>query len=96
MLSLICAPSNLGLRPPQAGSVPGTAKAPEALREAGLHARLAARGGTEAGVVLPGRYLDDVRPGVARSRNQETLVDHARQSCRRWTARHRAAWIRRS
>ena len=79
MLSLICAPSNLGLRPPQAGAVPGTAKAPEALREAGLHARLGARGGTEAGVVLPGRYLDDARPGVARSRNQETLVDHVRR-----------------
>lgn len=79
MLSLIGAPSNLGLRPPQAGAVPGTAKAPEALREAGLHARLAARGGTEAGVVLPGRYLDDVRPGVARSRNQEAVVDHARR-----------------
>lgn len=79
MLSLIGAPSNLGLRPPQAGAVPGTAKAPEALREAGLHARLAARGGSEAGVVLPGRYLDDARPGVARSRNQEAVVDHARR-----------------
>jgi arginase len=79
MLSLIGAPSNLGLRPPQAGAVPGAAKAPEALREAGLHARLTARGGTEAGVVLPGRYLDDARPGVARSRNQEAVVDHARR-----------------
>jgi arginase len=79
VLSLIGAPSNLGLRPPQAGAVPGTAKAPEALREAGLHARLAAHGGTEAGVVLPGRYLDDARPGVARSRNQEAIVDHARR-----------------
>ena len=79
MLSLVGAPSNLGLRPPQPGAVPGTAKAPEALREAGLHARLAARGGTEAGVVLPGRYVDDARPGVARSRNQDAVIDHARR-----------------
>jgi len=79
VLSLIGAPSNLGLRPPQAGAVPGTAKAPEALREAGLHARLVARGGAEAGVVLPGRYLDDAHPGAARSRNQEAVVDHARR-----------------
>ena len=34
MIALLSAPSNLGLRPPQPGSVPGTAKAPEALREA--------------------------------------------------------------
>ena len=54
MLALISAPSNLGLRPPQPGSVPGTAKAPEALREAGLHARLAAARAVDAGVVLPG------------------------------------------
>lgn len=79
MLALICAPSNLGLRPPQPGSVPGTAKAPEALREAGLHARLAALGAIDAGVVLPGRYADDARAGVARSRNQDAILDHARR-----------------
>ena len=77
MLALISAPSNLGLRPPQPGSVPGTAKAPEALREAGLHARLADTGAVNAGVVLPGRYADDVQPGVPRTRNQDTLLDHA-------------------
>jgi arginase len=57
-------------------AVPGTAKAPEALREAGLYQRLA---GHDAGVVLPGRYLDDAQEGVARSRNQEALVGHARR-----------------
>ena len=77
MLALISAPSNLGLRPPQPGSVPGTAKAPEALREAGLHARLAGAGAVDAGVVLPGRYTDDVQPGVPRTRNQDALLDHA-------------------
>ena len=79
MLTLISAPSNLGLRPPQPGAVPGTSKAPEALREAGLHARLAGLGAADGGVVLPGRYLDDARAGVARSRNQDAVLDHARR-----------------
>jgi arginase len=79
VLTLISAPSNLGLRPPQPGAVPGTSKAPEALREAGLHARFAALGAADGGVVLPGRYLDDARAGVARSRNQDAVLDHARR-----------------
>jgi arginase len=76
-ISLISAPSNLGLRPPQPRAVPGTSKAPEALREAGLYTRMASHGATDAGVVLPGRYVDDAKAGVPRSRNQEALVDHA-------------------
>jgi NADPH-dependent glutamate synthase beta subunit-like oxidoreductase len=40
VIAVLSAPTNLGLRPPKSGSVPGCAKAPEALREAGLHARL--------------------------------------------------------
>jgi len=79
MLSLIAAPSNLGLRPPEAGAVPGTAKAPEALREAGLYQRFLDRGAIDAGVVLPGRYRDDVRPGSDRNRNQDAIVEHARR-----------------
>jgi len=65
--ALLSAPSNLGLRPPQPGSVPGCAKAPEALREAGPYGRFAAVGATDAGVVLPGRFADDARPGVLRN-----------------------------
>jgi arginase len=79
MWSLVSAPSNLGLRPPAPGSVPGCAKAPEALREAGLHARLAAIGAVEAGVVLPARYVDDADPTSGRVRNQQGIVDHARR-----------------
>ncbi|AJT42533.1 arginase family protein [Psychromicrobium lacuslunae] len=75
-LSILSAPSNLGLRPPVSGAVPGTAKAPEALREAGLYAGLLAAGASDAGVVLPGRYLDDWRPGQ-RLRNEEPLLEHA-------------------
>lgn len=78
-VALISAPSNLGLRPPQAGAVPGAAKAPEALREAGFHARFGALGAREAGVILPGRYLDDVDGTGARLRNHGAIVDHARR-----------------
>lgn len=77
MIAVLSAPTNLGLRPPEPTSVPGCAKAPEALREAGLHARLSAAGAIEAGVVLVGRYVDDADPAAARVRNQEALVDHA-------------------
>ena len=60
MIALVSAPSNLGLRPPQPGSVPGCAKAPEALRAAGLYGRFLDGGAVEAGLVLPGRYLADL------------------------------------
>lgn len=79
MIALISAPSNLGLRPPQPGAVPGTAKAPEALREAGLHEALIGRGAVDWGAVLPGRYVDDVdRRAAGTVRNQGAIVYHAR------------------
>ena len=86
MIGLISAPSNLGLRPPQRGSVPGAAKAPEALREAGLFERLGAHGARDAGTVLPGRYVDDDdtrSPGHVR--NEAELVAHARRLADRVT-----------
>lgn len=80
MIALVSAPTNLGLRPPEPGAVPGTAKAPEALRDAGLFARFTALGGRDAGAVLPGRYVDDDRMRPAgRVRNHDALVDHARR-----------------
>ncbi|THG28958.1 arginase family protein [Glaciibacter flavus] len=80
MIALVSAPSNLGLRPPQRGSVPGAAKAPEALREAGLFRRLLDGGAVDAGVLVCGRYLDDddTRP-AGHVRNEAALVDHARR-----------------
>ena len=81
-LTVVAAPSNLGLSPPEPTSVPGCAKAPEALREAGLHRALAARaaaGAADGGTVLAGRYVDDARPGSGRLRNQDAIVDHARR-----------------
>ncbi|WP_019200464.1 arginase family protein [Tsukamurella sp. 1534] len=80
MIALVSAPSNLGLRPPERGAVPGTHKAPEALREAGLFDDLLRAGARDAGVVLPGRYVDDdpVRP-PGHVRNERALVEHARR-----------------
>jgi len=77
VIAVLSAPTNLGLRPPEPGSVPGCAKAPEAFREAGLHSRLLDAGAIDAGVVLPGRYVDDADPTGGRVRNQDALVDHA-------------------
>lgn len=91
MLAIVSAPSNLGLRPPEPGAVPGTAKAPEALREAGLYSRLAELGARDAGTVLPARYVDDdaTRP-AGHVRNEAALVDHALRLAERldrvWTA----------
>lgn len=60
-LVLIDAPSNLGLRAPVPGAVPGCHKLAGALREQGLLRRLGAR---EGGVVVAPRYdPGDWRPG---------------------------------
>lgn len=83
MISLISAPTNLGLKPPVRGAVPGTAKAPEALREAGLHDRMLAGGARDGGVILPGRYVDDETRGAGETRNRDALVDHARRLAER-------------
>lgn len=63
------------------GAVPGTAKAPEALREAGLYTALSQLGAVDAGVVLPGRYVDDDDASRAegRVRNHDAIIDHARR-----------------
>jgi arginase len=80
VIALVSSPTNLGLRPPRPGSTPGTSKAPEALREAGLFRALMEDGAIDAGVVLSGRYVadDEVRP-AGRVRNQEAIIDHARR-----------------
>jgi arginase len=76
-ITLLAAPSNLGLRPPEPSASPGCAKAPEALREAGLHRRLRLSGVDDAGVLVAGRYVDDYVPGSGRLRNQEALLDYS-------------------
>ncbi len=60
-IAVLDAPTNLGLRPPTATSVPGCAKAPGALRDQDLLIRLGAR---DAGCLSPPRYdPGDWRPG---------------------------------
>ncbi|MFI2709543.1 arginase family protein [Micromonospora sp. NPDC018662] len=60
-IAVLDAPTNLGLRPPTASSVPGCGKAPGALRDHGLLARLRAR---DAGCLTAPRYdPGDWRPG---------------------------------
>lgn len=87
MIALVSAPTNLGLRPPRRGSVPGADKAPEALREAGLFRRVIENGARDAGVVLSGRYVDDDDTrGVGQVRNEEAMVDHAQRLAARVTS----------
>ena len=84
MVAIVSAPTNLGLRPPVPGGAPGTAKAPEALREAGLHRLLQSRGAVDGGAVLPGRYVDDdARRPAGTVRNQTAIIDHARRLAHR-------------
>lgn len=59
-VALIDAPSNLGLRPPADGAIPGVYKQPGALRDHGLLAELHA---VDAGVVVAPRYSAVWQPG---------------------------------
>ncbi|MDJ0381748.1 arginase family protein [Streptomyces sp. G-G2] len=83
---LLDAPSNLGLRPPAPGAVPGVYKLAGALREQGLLARLSAR---EGGVVVPPRYDpgdwregDGVFNGAALAAYTVTLADRIERHLR--------------
>ncbi|WP_260980526.1 arginase family protein [Microbacterium paludicola] len=73
-LVVLDAPSNLGLRPPAQGSVPGCDKAPGVLRDAGLLPRVNA---TDGGVVTAGRYRAGQREGEVR--NEAAIIDHSRR-----------------
>lgn len=70
---LLDAPSNLGLRPPAPGSVPGCYKLAGALRDKRLLERLTA---LEGGVVVPPRYVPDWTPGAG-VRNGRAIADYA-------------------
>ena len=83
-LSLIAAPTNLGLRPPEPTAVPGTAKAPEALRAAGLWDRMADIA-DDGGLIPCPRYRDDKAPGSGRLRNHDALLDYSDRLAHRLT-----------
>lgn len=83
---LIDAPSNLGLRPPALGVVPGCYKLAGALREQGLLRRL---GAEEGGVVVPPRYDrsdwcegDGVFNAAALAAYTRKLADHVERHLR--------------
>ncbi|WP_350271692.1 arginase family protein [Frondihabitans sucicola] len=62
------------------GFVGGSIVERTALREAGLVDRLVAAGGRDAGVVLPGRCVDDdATRAFGHVRNEDAIVEHARR-----------------
>ncbi len=71
---LLDAPSNLGLRPPADGAVPGCYKTPGVLRDLGILDRL---GASDAGVVTPGRYVGTWSPGDG-VRNSAAIAAYTR------------------
>lgn len=68
-LVLLDAPSNLGLKPPADGVVPGVYKMPWALREAGISKAL---GASDGGTVVPPRYESAWEPGKG-DRNADAI-----------------------
>jgi arginase len=81
-LLVLDAPSNLGLRPPEEGSVPGCYKAPWALREHGLVARV---GAADGGCVVPPRYRAAWTPGEG-DRNGDAIASYTRALAERMAA----------
>jgi arginase len=72
-LAILDAPSNLGLHPPEEGSVPGCYKAPGVLRDLGLLDRL---GAEDVGVLTAARYRAEWKPGSVR--NEAAIADYSR------------------
>ena len=69
---VIDAPSNLGLRPPSPGTIPGCRRLPEALRREGVVARL---GATDGGRVEPPPYTPD--RDATGTRNGLAIADYS-------------------
>ncbi len=74
-MEIIEAPSNLGLRPPAPGREPGVRRMPDALRAAGLHARLAPAAVRR---VEPPPYGFDLDPALG-VRNAAAIADYSRR-----------------
>lgn len=72
-VTVVDAPSNLGLRPPLEGSVPGCYKAGWALRNAGL---LTGLNVSDGGVVIPPRYESAWTPGDG-DRNADAIAAYS-------------------
>jgi arginase len=74
-IAILDAASNLGLRPPAPGVVPGCYKLAGALRDQRLLQRL---GAVDAGALTPPRYLPDWESGMG-PRNAEAIAHYSRQ-----------------
>lgn len=72
-ITVLDAPSNLGLRPPAEGIVPGCYKLPWALRDRNLLQRLQA---ADAGAVVPPQYCPEWKPGDG-DRNARAIADYS-------------------
>ncbi|WP_433438501.1 arginase family protein [Nonomuraea sp. CA-141351] len=81
-ITVLDAPSNLGLRPLAPDTVPGCYKAPWALRNAGLVQRL---GAADAGALVPPRYVATWTPGSG-VRNGPAIAGYARRLADRVSA----------
>ncbi len=77
-VSIVGAPSSIGIRPYDDGGVRRLDLAPSAMREQGLTARLGAH---DLGDVLPPPYRDLVRP-PGRPRNEQGVADYSRALAR--------------
>jgi arginase len=71
---VVDAPSNLGLRPPSPNAIPGCWRLPQALRRAGIVARLEA---TDGGQVRPSPYTPD--RDATGTRNGLAIADYSVQ-----------------
>jgi arginase len=74
-IAIVEAPSNLGLKPPSPGRVPGTARAPAALRRAGLHEFVSPT--RVVRVEAPAYSPDENR--VVNVRNVAAIADYSRK-----------------
>lgn len=74
-ITILGAPSSLGIRPYDGGGPRRLDRAPEVLRELGLVERLEAR---DAGAVTPPPYVDLSRQGI-RPRNESAVVEYSQR-----------------
>ena len=74
---LLSAPTNLGLRPSKVSSVPGCAKAPEALREVGIYRFFIEKEGIDDGATIPDQYPDKISSG--RIRKEDEILKYSKK-----------------
>ena len=78
-LTILDAPSNLGLKPPSAGKEPGVKQMAHVLRTHGIVARLHAN---DAGAIIPPKYAEAKDPAT-KIRNAHAIRDYSAQLANR-------------